>query len=365
MKRIGIVGARKYTNKRKIKEFVFGLKERFGDDVEIISGGQPKGADGYAKKYALEFDMKYAIQSQGAPCEGPDLFCEGVRIQYSTDGGLTWYNWDGSLEQPWSPPGSGLPNELTGNCATHPVYAYLGLGYWDPDTNNVSGGPTSPYIDWFHVSLAIPTAAKTTSTRIRWIQLSSSSNVFDHWGLDNIRIPCQTFIPGNYTWSGGAAVDTIPPNLNYGGQHLLVPDALGTYEYIVQFVDSSVMLMGASQPDICYDTVRFIGISSFDYHINHVTCYGFQDGQIAIEQLNNSTSIYSYSLNGVLNTNPPPYDTVFSNLAGGIYNITISDNGLCELNDSIVISSPNFPLQLSSSLDSLYLCYVIFHGLIG
>ena len=37
MKRIGIVGARKYTNKRKIKEFVFGLKERFGDDVEIIS----------------------------------------------------------------------------------------------------------------------------------------------------------------------------------------------------------------------------------------------------------------------------------------------------------------------------------------
>ena len=59
MKRIGIVGARKYTNKRKIKEFVFGLKERFGDDVEIISGGQPKGADGYAKKYALEFDMKY------------------------------------------------------------------------------------------------------------------------------------------------------------------------------------------------------------------------------------------------------------------------------------------------------------------
>ena len=59
MKRIGIVGARTYTNKRKIKEFVFKLKQQFGDKVEIISGGQPKGADGYAKKFALEFDMKY------------------------------------------------------------------------------------------------------------------------------------------------------------------------------------------------------------------------------------------------------------------------------------------------------------------
>ena len=59
MKKVGIVGARKYTNKRKIKEFVYKLKEQFGEDVEVVSGGQPKGADGYAKKFALEFDMRY------------------------------------------------------------------------------------------------------------------------------------------------------------------------------------------------------------------------------------------------------------------------------------------------------------------
>ena len=59
MKRVGIVGSRIYTNRRKIKEFVYKLKERFGDKVEIVSGGQPKGADGLAKKFALEFDMKY------------------------------------------------------------------------------------------------------------------------------------------------------------------------------------------------------------------------------------------------------------------------------------------------------------------
>ena len=59
MKRVGIVGSREYTNRRKIKEFVFKLKEQFGDKVEIVSGGQKKGADRYAKKFALEFDMKY------------------------------------------------------------------------------------------------------------------------------------------------------------------------------------------------------------------------------------------------------------------------------------------------------------------
>ena len=36
MKRVGIVGSREYTNRRKIKEFVFKLKETFQDKVEIV-----------------------------------------------------------------------------------------------------------------------------------------------------------------------------------------------------------------------------------------------------------------------------------------------------------------------------------------
>ena len=54
----------------------------------------------------------------------------------------------------WTPPGSGQPNALTGNCATHPVYAYNGLGYWDPDTNNVGGSVRCPYVNWFTVNIA-------------------------------------------------------------------------------------------------------------------------------------------------------------------------------------------------------------------
>ena len=38
MKRVGIVGSRTYTNRRKIKEFVFKLKQQFEDKVEVVSG---------------------------------------------------------------------------------------------------------------------------------------------------------------------------------------------------------------------------------------------------------------------------------------------------------------------------------------
>ena len=57
--KIAIIGSRGYTNTKKIKDFVFKLKEKFGDELEIVSGGQKDGADGLAKKFALEFDMKY------------------------------------------------------------------------------------------------------------------------------------------------------------------------------------------------------------------------------------------------------------------------------------------------------------------
>ena len=57
--KIGIVGSRGYTNKKKIKDLVFEIKEKYGDGVEIVSGGQQDGADGFAKKFALEFNVKY------------------------------------------------------------------------------------------------------------------------------------------------------------------------------------------------------------------------------------------------------------------------------------------------------------------
>ena len=57
--KIGIVGSRSYTDKKKVKDLIFRGIVNVGDEVEIVSSGLPKGADGLAKKFALEFDMKY------------------------------------------------------------------------------------------------------------------------------------------------------------------------------------------------------------------------------------------------------------------------------------------------------------------
>ena len=58
--KVGIVGSRVYTNKKRIKDLIFEIKEKFNDELEIVSGGQKEGADGYAKKFALELDVNYS-----------------------------------------------------------------------------------------------------------------------------------------------------------------------------------------------------------------------------------------------------------------------------------------------------------------
>ena len=52
--KIGIVGSRRYENKKKIKDFIFKLKQEHGTDTIIVSGGCKNGADKYDKKYAFE-----------------------------------------------------------------------------------------------------------------------------------------------------------------------------------------------------------------------------------------------------------------------------------------------------------------------
>ena len=57
--KVAIVGSRRYENKKKIKDFIFKLKEEYGKDTIIVSGGCKTGADKYAKKYALELGLQY------------------------------------------------------------------------------------------------------------------------------------------------------------------------------------------------------------------------------------------------------------------------------------------------------------------
>ena len=60
MVKIAIIGSRSYTNKRKIKQFVWELKQKFSNRLVIVSGGAKDGADKYAKRFALDFDVNYS-----------------------------------------------------------------------------------------------------------------------------------------------------------------------------------------------------------------------------------------------------------------------------------------------------------------
>ena len=57
--KIGIVGSRRYENRKRIKDFIFKIKQEKGVDTTIVSGGCKDGADRYAKKYALELGLQY------------------------------------------------------------------------------------------------------------------------------------------------------------------------------------------------------------------------------------------------------------------------------------------------------------------
>ena len=57
--KVAIIGSRMYENTRKIKDALFQLKQKFGNSLIIISGGAQYGADKFARKYSLEFGIKY------------------------------------------------------------------------------------------------------------------------------------------------------------------------------------------------------------------------------------------------------------------------------------------------------------------
>ena len=89
--------------------------------------------------------------------------------------------------------------------------------------------------------------------------------------------------------------------------------------------------------------------------VNNVNCYGGSNGIITVDASGGSLP-YQYYINGNLNSNPPPYDSVFTNLSPGFYIMSIVDNDNCLNKDTMYMAQPNFPLQLTST-SKLMNCY--------
>jgi gliding motility-associated-like protein len=131
------------------------------------------------------FLLDFATQGNASPCEGIDLANEGVYLEYSLDGGITWI--------------------------TMEYYGPAGVG-----NNFQAGGTNVQMTSWNQYCLPIPPAAMTAATTFHWAQTGSSGLNNDHWGLDNVHISsvanCDPYL---YDWTQVPGSDDLAMQIEY------------------------------------------------------------------------------------------------------------------------------------------------------
>lgn len=220
------------------------------------------------------FEMRYAIQAQASPCEGPDLASEGVYLQYSIDNGATWVT----------------------------------MNYWSPN-----GGYDSYMTSWNTYCETIPLAAQTATTKFRWTQLAVSGAPYDHWGLDNISISAAipnytiTWLHDNYSYPTGVYIGDNPTPVS----------PTGTTSYVVMMTDST---------NICYDTITlFISYPQIDNILeNNPTC-GSSNGSL-VATSSGGAGGYTYSIDNGQNFQN---SGTFSGLGINNYTVILVDQNNC------------------------------------
>ncbi len=251
----------------------------------------------------ISFDMVYAVQAGSAPCEGPDEQDEGVSIQYSIDGGVTWID-----IIYYSPGGFTLP--------TNP----------NTSTSIVSAGQATPYTTWSTFNVPIPPGALTTNTMFRWIQTQSSGTCCDNWGLENIVInatgvPCGSTTVVN--WDNGLTDTDSFWAVAMGDTtfQAMVYDTLGNY-----MCTSEIVVISVSPDQMTYDLVDTV----YSY------CPSFSP-TAGVTNIANSVPPYTYDWTTPSTTNPTimpstglEHDTI-------TYFVTIHDGCNYVRQDSVVL----------------------------
>ncbi len=88
-----------------------------------------------------------------------------------------------------------------------------------------------------------------------------------------------------------------------------------------------------------------LSLSTSVYDVN---CYNGSDGKISAFAQNGALP-YQFFIDGVLNTNPFPGDSVFSNLVQGVYVVSVVDDNSCMQRDTVYVNAPPIPLQALTS----------------
>ena len=119
--------------------------------------------------------------------------------------------------------------------------------------------------------------------------------------------------------------------------------------YVARVIDAG----GSSSQDtvVVAQASNPLNVTSFS---SDVSCFNGHNGQISV--LADSGALpYSFYLDGVLNPNPIPYDSVFTNLSSGTYVVSVVDDNSCLYRDTVQIGVPLFPL-LSLAQSKLVIC---------
>ena len=230
------------------------------------------------------FEMRYAIQQQNSPCEGPDLGDEGVTLQYSIDNGATWVT----------------------------------MNYWPP----LNGGYASSMTVWNQYCEDIPIDAQTTNTMFRWTQLEATSSSYDHWGLDNVEITLAspdyniTWLHDNYSYGQG----------NYSGDNPTQVCPEGDTIFVVEMTDGI---------NTCYDTVEIAVDFPVINTINATNPFcGGINGEIEISSSGGTTD-YQYSIDDGLNYQS---SSIFTTLDSLTYQVILLDANNCTDTSTITLT---------------------------
>jgi hypothetical protein len=119
--------------------------------------------------------------------------------------------------------------------------------------------------------------------------------------------------------------------------------------YVARVIDAG----GSSSQDtvVVAQATNPLNVTSFS---SDVSCFNGHNGQISV--LADSGALpYSFYLDGVLNPNPIPYDSVFTNLSSGTYVVSVVDDNSCLYRDTVHIGVPLFPL-ISLAQSKLVIC---------
>lgn len=277
-------------------------------DLDVSNGGD------------VGFEMRYAIQSGGAPCEGPDLINEGVYLQYSTNAGATWQDL------------------LPGN--------YPAGTYWPPTNGGYAGATPLDMTVWNAFSIPIPPGAQTTATRFRWNQVSGSNAGFDHWGLDNIQITQSapsftiTWLHDNYSYGMG----------NYTGNN---PNA------VYPTGDSTYNVMMTDGVDTCFSSVHVIvSFPQIDTILTLDPFCGGINGSVDISA-SGGTPNYQFSIDGGTTFQASQN---FNQLDTNIYNVILLDQNLCS--DSGIVTLTGVDSLKIINLNSTHTSCGLDNGLI-